>query len=199
MAAEGKWALHVLLLRKQPISDSPQESGSWSPKVLCEARWIWVGYWTSTGSSGMLREGKEEKVGVRRQFGTIQWFRSARAAGSSGCLNLNVKHWSVGTFNTGFSLTIPVCIPSHMLSLCSGKLMAGWLRAELATCLVSPGAQPVLYTVAGARFLHAFSLASPFRCPKSLSQDSSFLCLLGNEKLEESYLFQAGGADHVSN
>lgn len=36
------------------------------------------------------------------KFGTIQWFKSARAAASSGCLNLYVKHWSLGRFNTGF-------------------------------------------------------------------------------------------------
>lgn len=79
-------------------------------------------------------------------------------------------------------------------SICSGRPTAGWLGAELAMSLVSPGAQPVLYSVAGAGFLHAFSLASPFR-----SQDSSFLFHLGNGKLEESYLIQAGGAGHMSN
>lgn len=64
-----------------------------------------------------------------------------------------------------FSITISVCIPPHVLSLCNGKLIAGWLRAELAMCSVSPGAQLVLSAVAGARFLHALGLASPFRCP----------------------------------
>lgn len=51
---------------------------------------------------GRWGEGNEQRLGVKRESGTLPLFRNTRAAKSSGWQNLSVKHWSLGRFNRGF-------------------------------------------------------------------------------------------------
>lgn len=189
MVAEGKWALHVLLLGKQLLFECPQEPGSQCPKVLCETAEF---EWDIEPLQAAVDAGRRKRREAGCQELNLAQFNGSRVQGLLVQVGAWTSMWNIGLLA---GLIQVFCNnPCLYPSICSGRPTAGWLGAELAMSLVSPGAQPVLYSVAGAGFLHAFSLASPFR-----SQASSFLFHLGNGKLEESYLIQAGGAGHVSN
>lgn len=124
--------------------------------------------WNMLNLSGILN--------LRRQ----QWDAGRRKRREAGCQELNLAQFNgsrvqgllvqVGAWTSMWNIGLLAGLiqvfcnnPCLYPSICSGRLAAGWLGAEFAMCLVSPGAQPVLYSMAGAGFLHAFSLASPFR------------------------------------